>query len=121
MVVSPHYLASMAGSQILQKGGNAFDAAVAVSAYLAVVYPHATSLSGDSFCSCTTLTTEKSVIITAAAVPIMGFTTAFTTEKFRFRTEGPKARLPFRGWWTVGMQFSRKLLTFADVLEPAIG
>lgn len=49
MVVSPHYLASKAGNAILEKGGNAFDAAVAVSACLAVVYPHMTGLGGDSF------------------------------------------------------------------------
>ncbi|MCM3029873.1 MULTISPECIES: gamma-glutamyltransferase [unclassified Niallia] len=49
MVVSPHYLASQAGERILQQGGNAFDAAVAVSACLAVVYPHMTGLGGDSF------------------------------------------------------------------------
>jgi gamma-glutamyltranspeptidase/glutathione hydrolase len=49
MVVSPHYLASAAGAKILQKGGNAYDAAVAVSACLAVVYPHMTGLGGDSF------------------------------------------------------------------------
>ena len=28
MVVSPHYLASMARNEILEKGGSAFDAAV---------------------------------------------------------------------------------------------
>jgi gamma-glutamyltranspeptidase len=49
MVVSPHYLASMAGNRILEQGGNAFDAAVAVSACLAVVYPHMTGMGGDSF------------------------------------------------------------------------
>ncbi|WP_018664964.1 gamma-glutamyltransferase [Heyndrickxia acidiproducens] len=49
MVVSPHYLASAAGARILEKGGNAFDAAVAVSACLAVVYPHMTGLGGDAF------------------------------------------------------------------------
>lgn len=49
MVVSPHYLASIAGNRILWKGGNAFDAAVAVSACLAVVYPHMTGIGGDSF------------------------------------------------------------------------
>ncbi|WP_379969783.1 gamma-glutamyltransferase [Ectobacillus sp. sgz5001026] len=49
MVVSPHYLASTAGARILAKGGNAFDAAVAVSACLAVVYPHMTNVGGDSF------------------------------------------------------------------------
>lgn len=49
MVVSPHYLASAAGARMLEQGGNAFDAAVAVSACLAVVYPHMTGLGGDSF------------------------------------------------------------------------
>ncbi|WP_373459650.1 gamma-glutamyltransferase [Paenibacillus harenae] len=49
MVVSPHYLASAAGIRMLEEGGNAYDAAVAVSACLAVVYPHMTSLGGDSF------------------------------------------------------------------------
>uniref|UniRef100_UPI00406C3126 gamma-glutamyltransferase n=1 Tax=Peribacillus sp. FSL E2-0159 TaxID=2975289 RepID=UPI00406C3126 len=49
MVVSPHYLASMAGNKILEKGGNAFDAAVAVSACLGVVYPQMTGLGGDAF------------------------------------------------------------------------
>ncbi|MFF2890337.1 gamma-glutamyltransferase [Paenibacillus sp. NPDC057967] len=49
MVVSPHYLASAAGARILEQGGNAFDAAVAVSACLAVVYPHMTSIGGDAF------------------------------------------------------------------------
>ncbi|MDT3425916.1 gamma-glutamyltranspeptidase/glutathione hydrolase [Paenibacillus forsythiae] len=49
MVVSPHYLASAAGARVLEKGGNAFDAAVAVSSALAVVYPHMTGLGGDAF------------------------------------------------------------------------
>ncbi|MUT66591.1 gamma-glutamyltransferase [Paenibacillus sp. NEAU-GSW1] len=49
MVVSPHHLASAAGAAILERGGNAFDAAVAVSACLAVVYPHMTGMGGDSF------------------------------------------------------------------------
>lgn len=49
MIVSPHHLATAAGTKILAQGGNAFDAAVAVSATLAVVYPHMTSVGGDSF------------------------------------------------------------------------
>ncbi|MBP2898790.1 gamma-glutamyltransferase [Escherichia coli] len=49
MVVSPHYLASAAGQHILLQGGNAYDAAIAVSACLAVVYPHMTGVGGDSF------------------------------------------------------------------------
>ncbi|MEK3917541.1 gamma-glutamyltransferase [Paenibacillus sp. FSL H7-0331] len=49
MVATPHYLASGVGSSILQQGGNAFDAAIAISAALSVVYPHMTGLGGDSF------------------------------------------------------------------------
>jgi gamma-glutamyltranspeptidase/glutathione hydrolase len=49
MVASPQHLASVVGTSILQQGGNAFDAAVAVSATLAVVYPHMTGLGGDAF------------------------------------------------------------------------
>ncbi len=52
MVVSPHHLASAAGARILERGGNAFDAAIAVSATLAVVYPHMTGLGGDAFWLC---------------------------------------------------------------------
>ncbi|WNR45064.1 gamma-glutamyltransferase [Paenibacillus roseipurpureus] len=49
MVATPHYLASAVGSAILQQGGNAYDAAIAISATLGVVYPHMTGLGGDAF------------------------------------------------------------------------
>jgi gamma-glutamyltranspeptidase/glutathione hydrolase len=49
MVTSPHHLASEAGLRILREGGNAIEAAVAMAASLAVVYPHMTSIGGDGF------------------------------------------------------------------------
>ncbi|WP_016743980.1 gamma-glutamyltransferase family protein [Rhizorhabdus wittichii] len=49
MVTSPHHLASQAGLDVLKDGGSAAQAAVAVAACLAVVYPHMTSIGGDSF------------------------------------------------------------------------
>lgn len=49
MVTSPHHLASQAGLQVLRDGGTAIEAAVACIACLAVVYPHMTSIGGDSF------------------------------------------------------------------------
>lgn len=49
VVVSPHYLASLAGLRVLQDGGHAVDAAIAVNATLGVVYAHMTGIGGDSF------------------------------------------------------------------------
>jgi len=49
MVTAPHHLAAQAGLGVLQEGGNAVEAAVAVAACLAVVYPHMTGIGGDGF------------------------------------------------------------------------
>lgn len=49
MVVTAQHLASRVGVDVLKKGGNAIDAAVAVGYALAVVYPAAGNLGGGGF------------------------------------------------------------------------
>ena len=68
MVASTHWLASAAGMAVLEKGGNAFDAAVATGLVLGVVEPHMSGPGGE--------------------VPVIGFD-ASQDEVFVLNGQGP--------------------------------
>jgi gamma-glutamyltranspeptidase/glutathione hydrolase len=49
VVAAPHYLASLAGIDVLRDGGSAVDAALAANLVMAVVWPHMCGPGGDLF------------------------------------------------------------------------
>lgn len=62
-VIAAHPLAVAAGETILQRGGNAFDAAIAVTAALAVVEPYASGLGGGGFWLLHDAETERDIMV----------------------------------------------------------
>jgi len=97
MVVSAHRLASQAGVEVLRKGGNAVDAAVAVAYALAVTFPEAGNIGGGGFMMVRMQDGRQTFIDFREVAPKAATATMFSTPTARsFRACRPEAIGPWR-------------------------
>src|SRR5262245_64509874 len=124
MVASTHWLASAAGMAVLERGGNAFDAAVAAGLTLQVVEPHLNGPGGDLPAVFWSAERGEPLVLCAQGVA----PAAATIERYRALglelvpgTGLLAACVPgaFDGWLLLLREFGTWRL--ADVLEFAIG
>ena len=120
MVCSGHPLASQAGIAVLQKGGNAVDAAVAIGAALNVVEPSMSGIGGDGYIMIYWKERSEVRVVNATGAAPM----AATPERYLpggIPMEGvDSVSVPglLEGWVSAHDRYG--LLKFSDVLDPAI-
>lgn len=123
MVASTHWIATAVGMSILEKGGNAFDAAVATGFALNVVEPHLNGAGGDLPAVFYSAKTGKVQVLCAQGPAPAGATIA------HYRAEGldliPGDGLlatvipgAFDGWMLMLRDYGT--MSLRDVLSPAI-
>jgi gamma-glutamyltranspeptidase / glutathione hydrolase len=132
MVVTSQPLAAQAGLQVLLRGGNAIDAAVATAAVLNLVEPMMVGMGGDLFAVMYIAKEKKIYVLDASGRAPSGATVArFNSLGYHWNPKnwGPMSGMPFSGilpvtvpgaaWgWQAALKRFGKL-TFKEVLEPA--
>ena len=125
VVATSQPLAALAGLDILKKGGNAIDAAVATAAVLTVVEPHSTALGGDMFAMVYLESEKKLVGLNGSGRSAYGMT--FDDLKMRLDEQGMdriggiySVSVPgaVAGWFTLLEEYGT--MAMAEVLKPAI-
>lgn len=122
MVASTHYLASAAGMAVLERGGNAFDAACAAGFVLQVVEPHLNGPGGDApILLWDQAAREVKVVCGQGVSPAAGTLEAYAGLDLVPGTGLLAATVPgaFGAWITLLERWGTWEL--ADVLEFAIG
>jgi gamma-glutamyltranspeptidase/glutathione hydrolase len=132
IVVTSQPLAAQAGLEILRRGGNAIDAAVATAAVLNVVEPMMVGVGGDLFAMVYVAREGKLYVLNASGKAPSGATIEhFNSLGYRWDPSrwGPGSGMPVYGilpvtvpgsvwgWEEVLKRFGRR--TFKEVLEPA--
>jgi len=125
MVAADHPLASAAGARILAAGGNAFDAAVAVSFAAGVVRPYSTGLGGGGFALLKTAGGTPVVIDFRECAP-----EACTADRYLDGEGNPIPRKTVHGPWAAGVPGTLKGATYIlehfgtmslpEVIQPAL-
>ncbi len=123
VVTSTHWIASAVGMSILEKGGNAFDAAVATGFVLQIVEPHLCGPGGDMPAILYSKEKDKVEVICAQGPAPAGATIEhYTSEGLKLIPgDGLLATVipgSFDGWMLMLRDYGR--LTVREVLEPAI-
>ena len=123
IVAASHPLAAQAGVHILERGGNAVDAAIATNAMMGLVEPHYNGIGGDVFAIYYEAKTKKLYGLNAGGWAPSGLTPALLRSK-------NITRMPQNGIYSVtvpgavkGWEMLRKrfgTLPMSDLLAPTI-
>lgn len=125
-VATDHPLASEMGADILRRGGNAADAAVATGLALGVLNPFASGLGGGGFLVYHDRETGETVALDfresapAAASRDMFVLADGSVDHERFRHGGAAVAVPaeLHGWWALHERYGQ--LAWSEVVEPVI-
>ncbi len=127
MVTTQHFLATSVGEKILNKGGNAYDASIAIAFTLAVVLPRAGNIGGGGFMVMYDKDTSKAYSIDyREKAPEKSFRDMYLNEDGSFNNQNLStfgylsSGVPgtVAGLWEVHQKFGS--LPWNDLLEDAI-
>jgi gamma-glutamyltranspeptidase/glutathione hydrolase len=123
IVAASQPLAARAGVQILERGGNAVDAAIATNAVMGLVEPHYNGIGGDLFAIYYEARTKKLYGLNAGGWAPSGLTPQLL--RSRNQTRMPNTGIysvtvpgAVKGWEMLRARFAK--LPLSDLLAPAI-
>ena len=128
MVASQHELASRIGVDVMKRGGNAIDAAIAVALALAVVYPEAGNLGGGGFMLIRFADGKTIAIDYREMAPAAANRDIFINEKGEVIKGEGSSTIGYRAAGVPGTpaglemafnKYASKKLSWAELVEPA--